>query len=274
MPETSTTAGARAHARAQAGTVVDAAPTVPATAARDLPAGVAADDVVWAETLGAGGYSSRVLARHTRLRLTDVDGHACANLLLYNAHQPAERLNVADTVKVQWQAYLGRGSLLLSDMGRVLASITEDTAGAHDTFCGVSNAAANRARYGDGDNHGPHPNGRDRFALALAKHGLGRVDIPANVNLFAGVRVDEDGSLRWLPDASHAGAVVELRAEMDLLVVVANTPHVLDPGDDYVATPLRLLAHHGPPTPPDDPCRTASPEAERAYLNTEDLLRS
>jgi uncharacterized protein YcgI (DUF1989 family) len=108
--------------------------------------------------------------------------------------------------------------------------------------------------------------------LALAKHGLGRRDIPPNVNFFRSVRVDDDGALHWLPDTSHAGAVVELRAEIDVLVVAANTPHVLDPRDEYVATDVRLLAYHGPPTPPDDPCRLASPEAERAFLNTDDLF--
>jgi hypothetical protein len=95
--------------------------------------------------VAAGGYATRRLARGTRLRLIDLRGDACASLMVFNAEMPTERLNVADTVKVQWNAYLGAGKLLLSDMGRVLMSIVEDDAGTHDAFCGTSNAATNSA---------------------------------------------------------------------------------------------------------------------------------
>jgi uncharacterized protein YcgI (DUF1989 family) len=101
-----------------AGTVVEAMPVLPPVA-DDLPTGVPADDLLWEETIAAGGYASRRLQRGARLRLIDLKGDACASLLLFNADMPTERLNVADTVKVQWNAYLGQGKLLLSDMGRV-----------------------------------------------------------------------------------------------------------------------------------------------------------
>ena len=100
--------------------------TIPASDATDLPGGVAAGDVLWDETLGSGGYASRSLPRGARLRVTDLDGDTCVSLLLYNADNPVERFNAADTVKVQWNAYLGEGRLLLSDMGRTLASVVAD----------------------------------------------------------------------------------------------------------------------------------------------------
>jgi urea carboxylase-associated protein 2 len=267
---TATTYAARAHARAQDGTRVETMPTVPARAARDLPAGVEADDVVWDETLGAGGYASRVLQRGARLRLTDLEGDACVGLLVYNADSPIERLNVADTVKVQWNAYLGRGGLLLSDMGRVLMSIVEDTCGNHDALCGCSNERVNARRYGTGANHGPCPNARDRFLIALAKHGLGRKDVTTNVNLFKGVRVDADGGTALVQSSSRPGAHVELRAEMNVLVVIANTPHVLDDRSAYTATPVRATAWRGPLTAEDDWVRTATPEGLRAFQNVEE----
>ena len=272
----STPTRSREHARAQAGTRVRTMPTIPATEATDLPAGVAPGDVVWDETVGAGGYCSRALKRGTRLRLTDLDGDACANFLVYNADRPVERLNVADTVKVQWNAYLGAGKLLLSDMGRVLMSVTRDTSGRHDAFCGASSAKTNARKYGgDGASHGPHPNARDRFALALAKHGLERRDIPPSLNFFKHVRAGPDGSLAFAPDGSApAGAFVELRAEMNVLVVAVNTPHVLDPRPAYTATPLRVTAFRGPVTPPCDAVRVATPEAVRAFQNTEDFFLS
>jgi urea carboxylase-associated protein 2 len=247
-------------------------PTIPASSATDLPAGVASADVVWDETLDAGEYAARILKRGTRARLVNLEGDACANVLIYNADRPIERLNVADTVKVHWNAYLGAGRLLLSDMGRVLTSLTADTAGRHDTFCGASNEKSNARKYGQGENYGPYPNARDRFALALAKYGLGRKDIPANVNFFKHVRVEADGSLTFDCRPGIAGECVELRAEMNVLLVVANTPHVLDPRPSYTATPLRVLAYRGQVTPVDDPIRAASPEAIRAFQNTEDCF--
>src|SRR5205814_1798394 len=148
--------GARAHARAMAGTQVESMPTVPATAAPDRPPGVAAEAMLWTETIAAGGYAAKRLNRGARLRLVDIHADACLSMLLFNAERPVERLNVADTLKVQWNGYLGEGKLLLSDMGKVLMSIVEDTAGAHDAFCGASNAASNARDYGAGDNWGPH----------------------------------------------------------------------------------------------------------------------
>lgn len=261
---------AREHARAQGGTTVRAMPTIPASAAKDLPAGVKPADVVWDETIAGGEYCARILKRGTRLRLTNVQGDGCVNFLAYNADRPIERLNVADTVKVQWNAYLGKGGLLLSDMGRVLMSIVDDTCGQHDTFCGASNAKHNARKYGAGDNYGPYPNARDRFLLALAKYGLGKKDIPANVNFFKGVKVEEDGSLTFNERSGKAGEYVELRAEMNVLVVMANTPHVLDPRAAYACGDVRVTAWRGVVTPADDPIRTGTPEALRAFQNVED----
>ena len=240
-PDTSRPAGARAHARSMDGTVVASMPTVPAPA-----------DSLWEETLGAGAYAARRLPRGARLRITNLDGVACAGLVVYNADQPAERLNAADTVKVQWNAYLGAGSLLLSDMGRTLMAVLEDTCGAHDLFCGTR--------------------GRERFLVALAKHGLGRRDLPANLNLFRGVRVDPDGKLEPLRREPAPGEHVLLRADMDVLVVVVNVPHPLDEGPASVQARVRLSARRGAPAGADDPIRLSTPERRRAYENVEDYL--
>jgi len=264
MSNTANPYAARAHARAQAGTVVEAMPVVPA-AAPDAPG-----EVVWEETVAPGGYASRRLSRGTRLRLIDLHGDACASLLLFNAAMPTERLNVADTLKVQWNGYLGAGKLLLSDMGRVLASILDDSAGTHDAFCGASSEAGNARKYGTGANYGPHPSARDRFMLGVAKHGLGRKDVHPCVNLFKGVRIAEDGAIMPEIGPFPPARTVTLRAEMDLIAVLANCPHVLDPRPEWTVSALRCTAWQGPPAPADDPVRNASPEATRAFLNTED----
>jgi urea carboxylase-associated protein 2 len=262
---------ARAHARSMEGTIVEAMPTLPPRA-DDLPAGVTSDDLVWEETIAAGGYGSRTLARGTRLRLIDLKGDACASLLLFNAAMPTERLNVADTVKVQWNAYPSAGSVLFSDMGRVLASIEQDDAGTHDAFCGASNEASNRRHYGEGRNSGAFPNARDRLLLGAAKHGLTRRDVHPCINLFKGVRIAEDGAVVPQLGPFAPGRSLVLRAEMDLIVVIANCPHVLDERP-WSITPLRATAWRGTPTAADDPIRNATPERVRAFLNTEDLYR-
>jgi hypothetical protein len=162
--------------------------------------------------------------------------------------------------------------LLLSDMGKVLMSVVDDSADGHDAFCGASNSVSNAAKYGDGDNWGPHPNARDRFSLAVAKFGLGRKDIHPCINWFKNVRIAADGTTQFAPSA-RAGQAVTLRAEMDVIVVLANCPHVLDPRSAYTVTPARALAWRGPPTPADDPIRNATLEGLRAFLNVEGDLR-
>jgi urea carboxylase-associated protein 2 len=270
MSVTGTTAAAREHARAQSGTLVEAMPTVPASHSDKVPPGVDPRLMTWAETVAGGGYTAKVLARGTTLRLIDRDGNGCAHILLFNADQPWERLNAADTVKIPWQAYLGPAHPLLSDQGRVLATIVGDHVnGASDALCGCSTLAANQARFGDGSAHGPSPAGRELFKLAAAKHGLSARDIPPSVSFFKRVRVTRLGELNYT-GSCYTGGHVDLRAELSLTVLLANAPHPLDPREEYTCTPVDVLAWRGMPTTPADPLWSFSPELERAYLNTAD----
>jgi hypothetical protein len=249
---TGTVVAARDDARAQAGRVAEAMPYLPASATPYPPAGVDPAALTWAETVASGGYTHKVLARGTRIQLADVTGEACAHVLLYNADQPWERLNAADTVKIPWQAYLGQGHPLLSGDGRVLATITEDNAdGHHDAFCGTG------AR------------GRELLALAAAKHDLTLRDLPPSVSFFQGVRIDADGATVFTGGAGPA-ASVELLAELPLIVLIANVPHPVDPRPEPAGGPLRVHAWKSEPTGPGDPYWDTTPEAHRAYLNTAD----
>lgn len=268
MSDTSTTHAAREHARAQGTGTADAMPVLPASAwPGEVPPGVDPAALTWAETVAPGGYTSMVLARGTTLRLADPTGDACAHLLLFNADQPWERLNVADTVKIPWQAYLSAGHPLLSDQGRVLATIVADDSGRHDALCGTSNRAGNDARYGDGSPEGGTPAGRELLILAAAKHGLGPRDIPPSVSLFQGVRVRDGGELAF-EGSLGGGTAVHLRCELPVVVLLANVPHPLDERAEYVCGPLEVLAWPGDPTQPDDPLWSSSPELDRALRNT------
>ena len=233
--------------------------------------------IVWDETIPGGAYWTRVIRRHTTLRLLDPEGSRGVSMLCYNAADPVERYNAADTVKIQNMIFLTAGRVLFSDMGRVLFSITEDTSGHHDTLGGCSTPATNLARYGCG-NYQTHRNayyrdGRSNFVAALGCHGLGPRDIMPNLNLFSRVRVAPDGALEWVAGCEKPGAFVDLRAEMDVLAVVSNTPHPLHPRTTYDPTPVRLVVWQSLPPRTNDRCRTYSEEARRGFRNTDELFR-
>ncbi|MEU1599129.1 urea amidolyase associated protein UAAP1 [Streptomyces sp. NPDC005708] len=246
-------------------------PVLPASSWPTPPEGIVSEDLVWAETVAGGSYTHKVLARGTELRLTDLTGDACAHVLLYSADRPWERLNAADTVKVLWSAYLGEGHLLLSDQGRVLASITEDTSGRHDALTGTSTLARNTERYGDGTPQSASPAGRELFKLAALKNGLGPRDIPPSVSFFQGVRITADGTTEFTGSAG-SGRSVTLRAEQPLTALIVNVPHPLDPRPTYICGHLEVLAYRARPTTPADALWDLTPEGRRAFLNTAEHL--
>jgi uncharacterized protein len=226
------------------------------------------------ESLRGGQMWSRVLRRGQVLTLVDVEGGATPAALFYNASQPLERYNFADTLKAQHTAMLTRGHVLYSDMGRVLVSIIEDSAGWHDTFTGHMDRAASLAKYGPGSfqklRNEQHRDTRSNFLIELGKHGLGARDIVPNVNFFAKLAPDAHGNLSWHA-AREAGRRVSLRAELDVLVVLSNTPHPLDPATHYAPKPLALTIRQGPrDVPHDDLCRNACEQNRRGFQLTED----
>jgi uncharacterized protein len=270
---TDSVVNARADARAQGGQTSEWMPYLPASSSPSCPPGIDPSSLTWAETVAPGGYTHKILARGTRLRFDDPGGDACAHLVVFNALEPVERLNVADTQKIPWQAYLGIYHPLVSGDGRVLATITADTSGHHDALCGTTTEAWNLRKYGDARPEGPAPSGRAQFLKAAAKHGLTRRDLPPSVSFFQGVRVAADGTLVWQGSAG-AGTYVELVAELPLLVLLANVAHPLDPRPHYTVGPLRVHAWRGRPTAAGDERFTATPELTRAYLNTIDYAEA
>jgi urea carboxylase-associated protein 2 len=224
------------------------------------------------ETLRGGQTWSRRMRRNQRLRILDVEGRACISALFYNGRDTLERYNMPDTLKAQFTAFLTAGRVLYSDMGRVLGSIVSDSCGWHDTISGTGDAASARAKFGEGSYQALrnefHKNGRDNLLVALGKHGLGKRDVVANVNFFVRIGVAEDGTLAWVGGNSKPGAAVELRFEMETLVVLSNTPHPLDPVKAYKPSPVALAITDGPPAAADDPCRLSRPENGRGFALT------
>ncbi len=229
---------------------------------------------LYTRTLTHAGMWSGVVSRGKTLRLTDREGGANVGLLLYNAAVPGERYNMPDTLKGQHIFYLRQPYCLHSDMGRVLASLTADTVGWHDTVCGGSDAGLVAEKYGVKNYQTARNdwfrNARDCFLIELAKWGLGERDLVPNVNLFSKVTADDAGRLTFVPGHSKPGDHVDLRLEMDTLVVLNACQHPLDPDPQYHPREIRLEVFRTAPPGPEDACRRSRPENERAFKNTEE----
>lgn len=228
--------------------------------------------VLHEEILPGGGHRSFVLRRGQTLSITDLHGGGNASLLLLNADEPSDRLNLPDTLKGQYTYRLTRGHCLYSDMGRVLAAITADTCGWHDALGGVLDAEEVALKYGPGPfgtlRNARHCNGHDNLLVELGKHDLGLEDLLMVVNLFSRVVVEADGALRHVPGNSQAGDRIELHAPMNTLVVMTALQHPLDPDPVYAPRPLQLTVRTGLPHELAT-CRAFRPENARALDNTE-----
>jgi urea carboxylase-associated protein 2 len=231
------------------------------------------NEILWEETIPGGNHWSGVLRRGSALRLTDLEGGANVAALFFNREEKLERYNMPDTLKAQHTAFLTAGNVCYSDMGRVLCSIIADSVGWHDTFCGVSDAALVAEKYGTA-NFQSHRNdmfrsGKDGLLVELGKWGLGKRDLVANVNFFSKVIADEAGALHFQPGHSKAGDTVDLRFDMDVLVVLSTAPHALDPGTQYRPAAVKLSAWHAGAAGANDLCRNSCPQNQRGFINTE-----
>lgn len=194
--------------------------------------------------LPGGGHLSFVLKRGQILRMTDLDGGANVSLMMLNPHEKSERLNLPDTLKGQHTARLTAGHCFYSDMGRVLAGITADTAGWHDPFGGVLNAAEVTEKYGQGRyqelRNGFYRNGTDNLLVEMGKWDLNLEDLLMVVNFFSKVTVDDHGQFSFHRDHSQPGSYVELFAPMDTLMVMTALQHPMDPSTEYAPRPVQL----------------------------------
>jgi uncharacterized protein len=230
---------------------------------------------LYEELVPGGGHTSFVLKRGQLLRISDIEGGANASLLLLNANEKSERLNLPDSLKCQHTAKLTAGHCLYSDMGRVLAAITADTCGWHDSFGGVLNAGEVDEKYGSGNyqqlRNGFFRNGVDNLLVEMGKWNLGLADLLMCLNLFSKVTVDSDGCFHFQPGNSKAGDYIELYAPMDTLVVLTALQHPMDPNPVYAPKPLQLSWHKVESDGISVLCRTSRPENQRGFHNTERL---
>jgi uncharacterized protein len=230
-------------------------------------------EILWEEIVQPGATWSHVLKRGTALRMTDTAGGANVSAVFYNFECPSERLNIPDTLKAQHIARLTADYVFYSDMGRILCSITSDSVGWHDALGGCTNRVLAKAKYGEAryqqHRNQFHQNAKDGILIELAKWGLSPRDYCPNLNFFSKVAVDEEGGMTFVSGVSSPGSHVELRAEMNVLVILNTSQHPLDPNPAYDPKPVHLTIKHVAPPAIDDPCRLSRPENARGFTLTE-----
>lgn len=234
-----------------------------------------ADKVLFSELVPGGGHWSYVLPRGTTMRMTALDNGANISAVLYSAREKLERYNMPDSLKAQHTAHYTRGHVVMSDMGRALASITADTVGWHDPLGLLLDDRLMQEKYGEQNfqtaRNGMYRSARNGLLIEIGKHGLSKSDLIAPVNFFSKVSVDDEGQFHFASQHSKAGDYVELRMEMDVLLAFSTAPHPLDPAPAYTPGKVGLAVWRSGSAPQDDYCRSFRPENARAIHNA-DLL--
>jgi urea carboxylase-associated protein 1 len=195
---------------------------------------------VYRATIGAGEpFMTEIKAGQT-LRLLDLEGNQAVDTLFYSARNPRERYDVQRTLRKQNRVYLTTGSVLYSNLGNPLLTISADTCGRHDTLGGACAQESNTVRYAL-DTRYMH-SCRDNFLRASLHDGrLNKADISANINFFMNVPVTPEGGLTFEDGISAAGKYVEMIAHMDVIVLISNCPQLNNPCNGYNPTPAEVL---------------------------------
>ena len=192
--------------------------------------------------IGAGDYWMHVVQRGDTLRILDVEGNQAADTLFFNADDPHERYSATDTIREQGNVYIGAGTTILSDQCRPMLTVVADTVGRHDTLGGACATESNTVRYAL-EKKSMHAC-RDSYLLAVSEneaYGLTKRDIGHNINFFMNVPVTPDGGLTFADGLSGPGKYVELRAEMNVIVLISNCPQLNNPCNAYNPTPVEVL---------------------------------
>ncbi len=231
----------------------------------------ATQDVIFSDTLPGAAHWSMVIPKGRTVRFKDLEGGANLSVLFYNSTNPLERYNAPDTLKCQHTFKLSTGNCLYSDMGRIFCSIVRDDTGWIDTVCGVANKSKVAKKWGERDYQTERnqwkQNGYDALLVEVAKYGLGKRDLAANLNLFSKVSTDEVGNLSYASEHSNAGACIELRFEMDTLVVMTTCPHPLNPSETYPYKPVEISIFESEPIVESDACLNYREENTRGFEN-------
>jgi len=200
------------------------------------------EDAIDREVVPAGDYYMKVVKAGQTFRILDLEGNQAADTLFYNANDPSERYSAVDTIREQGNVYLSAGTRLLSNEQNLMLEITADTCGRHDTVGGACATESNTVRYAL-EKKCMHAC-RDSWMLAVAENeefGMTKRDITHNINFFMNVPVTADGGLSFADGVSAPGKYVEMKAAMDVIVLISNCPQLNNPCNAYNPTPVEVL---------------------------------
>ena len=196
---------------------------------------------IYREVIAAGEPYMHEIKRGQIVRILDLEGNQAVDTLFYNAHDKEERYDTNNTIREQGNIYLTTGTALLSNVGNIMLRIVADTCGRHDTLGGACSAESNTVRYALKKGH--MHSCRDNFLMVLARHdcGMTKRDLPSNINFFMNVPVTPAGKLSFADGISGVGRYVEMRAEMDILILISNCPQLNNPCNAYNPTPVEVM---------------------------------
>lgn len=228
--------------------------------------------MAFTKTINKGAKWSANIGKGKLMKFTALEDGANISLLIYNSKDSTEKYNMSDTLKEQHTAHLTKGDALMSDNGRVLASIVEDSLGWHDAICGYITKEEVESKYGKTTYQELRNDwlrsGEENFAVELIRNDLGLRDLAPGVNLFSKVYCDENGNMIFSKEHCKKGDSITLRTEMDLLVLLSNTPNPLDESKEYPSVPVELEISEAEPVKEDDFCVNYRTENKRAFENT------
>lgn len=231
----------------------------------------------WSHIFQAGEKWSGTIAKGKLIRFTALEARANVSIIMYNARDFTERYNMPDTLKAQHTYCLKKGNILMSDNGRVMASIVEDDLGGHDPLGGYTTREMTDEKYGktsyQTESNNYLKSGKENLEIELVRNGLQVRDLAPVVNLFSKIEVDEAGNMQFEENHCRKGDNVTLRTEMDILFILSNTPNPHDPRTAYPAVPVKMEVLPAQPIGANDDCVKSCPQNGRAFENTWDYYK-
>ena len=197
------------------------------------------EEAVYDVTVYAGEGKMLPLRKGQVLRLIDVEGNQSGDVQIYNAHDTAERYSAPNTITAQRNTMIEVGTVIRSNDDNPMLTVIADTCGEHDTLGSGCSAEGNVVRYTDKTRY--MHSCRDTFVRTLEDFGMSKRDQVCNLNFFTKVILDDKGRLEFADGISGPGKYIEMRADIDVLVLLSDCAQFNNPCNDYNPTPIRMV---------------------------------
>ena len=169
-------------------------------------------------TIEVPGYEGRAVevATGERIRITDIEGEQIGDLFALSQADHTEFLSTAVTRMINASLFPEVGGVFHSSSHRpVLTFLADNSPGPHDTLM----APCDRELYAARGQH-DHPNCRENYLAAAETAGLSHAIVPDPVNVFQNSPARDDGTIDVRGTLSKPGDHIELRAEMDIILIL------------------------------------------------------